>query len=418
MNALNEATMAAVLDPANLREALRRVRANGGAAGIDRMRTTELEGHLQEHWPSIREKLEQGRYKPTAIKRVYIDKPGGGSRPLGIPTVLDRFIQQAIAQTLTGVFDPLMSENSYGFRPGRSAHQAVEAARGYVREGKDCVVDIDLKSFFDEVNHEILMNRICERVKDKTLRSLIGRYLKAPVMTEGKRTPTQKGVPQGGPLSPLLANVYLDALDKELESRGLSFCRYADDCNIYVSSPAAAERVFDSVTRWIGKHLRLPINRQKSDIGHPWDRQFLGYQITNRNTLRPSPKNLDRFKAQTRGILSARWSGTSNELRDRWQAFVRGWSEYYRIADEPGWSRPLSQWVRRHMRKCFWQRWHNAKGRKRHLNQLGITDRALKRCDLWGAAWPSAKTPVLHRALNNRTLRRYGFLAPSDFVPT
>jgi len=418
MEALNEGLMEKMLESENLRCAWRAVKANRGAAGMDGISVEAFMGHIAPHWETVRTKVLEGRYKPAAVKRVYIPKGNGGERPLGIPTVLDRLLQQAMLQVLQPYFEPVFSEHSYGFRPGRSAHDAVRAAQGFIAEGKDWVVDIDLKSFFDEVNHDILMQRVAGVVRDKGMLRLIGRYLRAGVYEEGKVTTTMRGVPQGGPLSPLLSNIYLDGLDRELESRGLSFCRYADDCNIYVGSRKAAERVFASVTAWIERHLKVPVNREKSDSGRPWDRQFLGYQPTEDGELRPAPKSLKRLKDEVRRRFSGRTSQTSKELRDTWLQYLRGWCNYYALANERYWRVNVSGWMRRHIRKCFWLRWHCAKGRKRNLLKLGVSPRQLRRCPLHGSSWPMAKHPAMHKALNNRTLKNKGFLVPSDFAAT
>lgn len=416
MKVMNEELMEKMLESANLGVAWQAVKANRGAPGIDGISVETFPEHIAPHWETVRTKVYEGRYKPAPVKRVYIPKGRGGMRPLGIPSVLDRLLQQAIMQVLGPLFEPLMSEHSYGFRPGRSAHDAVRAAQDYIAEGKDWVVDIDLKSFFDEVNHDILMRRVAEVVKDKRMLRLIGSYLRAGVLEEGKKRTTTKGVPQGGPLSPLLANIYLDALDKELEARDLSFCRYADDCNIYVNSRKAAERVFESVTAWIEKHLKLPVNRDKSDTGRPWERQFLGYQPTEKGTLRPAPKSLAKLKDKVHLLFSGRMSLTSNELRDQWLQFIRGWCNYYSLADEPYWRPDISGWLRRHIRKCFWHRWHDANGRRRKLSALGVSHRQLQRCPMTGSAWPMARHPAMHTALTNKKLKQYGFLVPSDFA--
>lgn len=418
MEALNEGLMEEMLEPENLRAAWRAVKANHGAAGMDGIRVEAFMDHIRPHWDKVRAKVQEGRYKPAAVKRVYIPKGNGGERPLGIPTVLDRLLQQAMHQVLQPRFEPLFSGHSYGFRPGRSAHDAVRAAQGFIAEGKDWVVDIDLKSFFDEVNHDILMQRVAEVIRDKGMLRLIARYLRAGVYEDGKVTPTARGVPQGGPLSPLLANTYLDRLDKELESRGLSFCRYADDCNIYVGSRKAAERVFASVTAWIERHLKVPVNRDKSDSGRPWDRQFLGYQPTEEGELRPAPKSLKRLRSEVRRRFSGRTSQTSNELRDTWLPYIRGWCTYYALANERTWRATISSWIRRRIRNCFWLRWHCAKGRKRNLLKLGVSQLRLRQCPLHGSSWPMAKHPAMHTALNNATLRAKGFLTPSDFAAT
>lgn len=418
MNALNEGLMEQMLEPENLRSAWRAVKANHGAAGMDGISTEAFEEHIRPHWEKVKAKVLEGRYKPAAVKRVYIPKGNGAERPLGIPTVLDRVLQQAMLQVLQPHFEPLFSEHSYGFRPGRSAHDAVRAAQGYIAGGKDWVVDIDLKSFFDEVNHDILMYRVAQVIRDKRMLKLIGRYLRAGVYENGKVTTTTRGVPQGGPLSPLLANIYLDPLDKELESRGLSFCRYADDCNIYVGSRKAAERVFTTVVAWIERYLKVPVNQDKSASGRPWDRQFLGYQPTENGELRPGPKALGKLKAEVRRRFSGRTSQTSQELRDSWLQYIRGWCNYFALADERFWRPDLSGWIRRHIRKCFWLRWHSVKGRKRNLLKLGVRPNQLRRCPMHGSSWPMAKHPAMHTALDNKTLKRHGFLVPSDFAAT
>ena len=266
----------------NLRRALAAVKRNRGAAGIDAMTTDQLESHFARHGEKIRAKLLAGRWTPSPVRRVEIPKPHGGKRLLGIPTVMGRLLQQALLQVLQPIFEPLFSESSYGFRPGRSAHDAVRAAQGYVREGQDWVVDIDIAKFFDHVHHDILMRRIAQVIRDKRILRLIGRYLRAGVLLNGVLVRSEEGTPQGGPLSPLLANIYLDALDRELENRGLRFCRYADDCNIYVGSEAAAGRVLEGIENWIEKHLRLQVNKAKSGAGRPWERKFLGLFRINR----------------------------------------------------------------------------------------------------------------------------------------
>lgn len=418
MNALNEGLMERMLEPENLKSAWRVVKANHGAAGIDGISVEAFEEQIRPHWPKVRTKILEGQYKPAPVKRVYIPKGNGSERPLGIPTVLDRVLQQAMLQVLHVLFEPLFSEHSYGFRPGRSAHDAVKTAQGYVAEGKDWVVDIDLKSFFDEVSHDILMHRVAQVVSDKRMLKLIGRYLRAGVYEQGRVTAGTRGVPQGGPLSPLLANIYLDPLDKELERRGLSFCRYADDCNIYVGSQAAAERVFASVVAWIERHLRVPVNRDKSDTGRPWERQFLGYQPTEAGNLKPSPKALKRLKDEVRRRFTGRTSQTSRQLRDSWMEYIRGWCNYFSLANEPYWRRAVSAWIRRHIRKCFWLRWHSVKGRRRNLLKLGVSPSQLRQCPMHGASWPMARHPAMHTALSNDTLKNTGFLVPADFAAT
>ena len=281
---------------------------------------------------------------------------------LGIPTVQDRFIQQMILQVLTPICDPQFSEHSYGFRPGRSAQDAVRAAQKYAQEGKTFVVDIDITKFFDHVNHDILMGRIGSQIRDKRVLGLIGKLLRRGAMVEGWVEASEEGTPQGGPLSPLLANIYLDALDKELDQRGHSYCRYADDCNIYVSSRAAAERTLESVRNWIEKHLRLKVNADKSGTGRVWERKFLGFRLNRKLQIGIAPESVERFRAKVRELWRSCRSVTSNELRDGWDSFIRGWWEYFQLAEDRRSIFGLEGWIRRHMRKLFWLRWHGREG--------------------------------------------------------
>lgn len=395
------------------------VKRNGGAPGIDGMTTQQLRDHVRKHWETIRSKLLAGTYVPSPVRRVEIPKPnGGGVRLLGIPTVLDRWIQQMLLQVLQDIFDPLFHANSYGFRPGRSAHDAVRAAQAYVQAGKDWVIDMDVTKFFDRVNHDILMASIGKTIRDKRVLRLIGRYLRAGVMTEGVVQASEEGTPQGGPLSPLLANIYLDALDQELERRGLAFSRYADDCNIYVSSPRAAERVLSSITEWMAQHLRLEVNATKSGTGRPWERKFLGFRINPQGKIEIAPTSVERFKTKVRELWRSCQSRTSEELRDNWRAYVRGWWGYFRLAEERQSIFGLEGWIRRHIRSCFWQRWHDWRGRKRHLRRLGLSGRLLKVAHSSKGAWPIARSPSLQTALSNAVLRRYGFSMPSELAAT
>ena len=414
--AMHEELMEQVVGEENLERALRAVKRKRGAAGIDKMTTEELEPHFRRHGTEIRAKLVSGRWTPSPVRRVEIPKPSGGKRQLGIPTVIDRLVQQALLQVLQPIFDPRFSESSWGFRPGRSAHDAVRAAQGYVREGKDWVVDIDIARFFDVVNHDILMRRVAEVIRDKRVLGLIGRYLRAGVLTEGVVVRSAEGTPQGGPLSPLLANIYLDALDRELERRGLRFCRYADDCNIYVGSEAAAKRVLAGITAWIEKHLRLKVNEAKSGAGRPWERKFLGFRLNRQGQVEAAPESVERFKRKVREIWCGNRSVTSRQLRDEWRRYVRGWWGYYRLAERRRAIFLLEGWVRRHIRKCFWLRWHGATGRRRALRRLGIGERLLKLVPARRGAWRIAANGLLQTALSNATLRRYGFVMPSDLA--
>ena len=410
--------MEAAVTDENRAHALKAVKRNKGAAGIDRMPTTELESHLQAHWEKIRAKLLAGTYVPSPVKRVEIPKPSGGTRMLSIPTVQDRFVQQLLVQVLTPIFDPTFSEHSYGFRPGRSAQDAMRAAQKHAQEGRDWVVDIDITKFFDHVNHDILMGRIAPVIRDKRVLHLIGKFLRRGALVDGLVKPSVEGTPQGGPLSPLLSNIYLDALDKELDQRGHSYCRYADDCNIYVNSQAAAERTLASIQSWIEKHLRLQVNAAKSGTGRVWERKFLGFRLDRRMRIGIAPENVAKFKAKVRELWDARRNGTSTQLRDEWNQYVRGWWGYFQLAEVRYPLRDLEAWIRRHIRKCFWLRWHGRRGRLRRLRLLGIKGRDLDAAGSKRGAWAAAKGPVMQNALRNAVLRQFGFLFPSDLAAT
>ena len=408
--------MEQIVNQENATVAWQAVKRNQGAAGIDGMTTGELRDHIQAHWESIRRKLLAGTYVPSPARRVEIPKPNGGTRMLGIPTVQDRWIQQMLLQKLQPIFDPTFSEHSHGFRPGRGAQTAVKAAQAQIQSGKEWVVDMDISKFFDRVNHDILMTRIGQTIRDKRVLKLIGHYLRAGAMIEGVVIASEEGTPQGGPLSPLLANIYLDALDKELEKRGLAISRYADDCNIYVGSRRAADRALASVTAWIKKHLRLEVNADKSGVGRPWERKFLGFRINPEGKIQAAPQSVERLKAKVREMWRSCQSLSSEELRDQWRAYLRGWWAYYGLAEERRNIFDLEGWIRRHMRKCFWERWHSAAGRLRHLKQLGAKGRLLKVAFSSKGAWPMSRNGSLQTALSNRTLRRFGFLMPSDLA--
>jgi group II intron reverse transcriptase/maturase len=411
-----ETLMETVVAEENCKLALTAVKRNQGAAGIDRMTTAQLEPHLKANWWILKDKLLKGTYVPSPVRRVEIPKANGGRRMLGIPTVQDRFIQQLLLQVLTPIFDPQFSEHSYGFRPGRSAQQAVRAAKQYAQGGKDWVVDIDITKFFDQVNHDILMDRIAEVIRDKRVLHLIGKYLRRGTMVDGLVEASVEGTPQGGPLSPLLANIYLDALDKELERRGHCFCRYADDCNIYVGSQAAAERTLTSIQGWIEKHLRLKVNAAKSGTGRVWERKFLGFRLDRLKRIGIAPESTGRFQARVRAMWDGRRNCTSNQLRDEWSRYVRGWWGYFQLAEARTPLRDLEAWARRHIRKCFWLRWHDRRGRLRRLRQLGISGHDLGVAASSRGAWAVAKEPTLHAALSKTVLRRHGFVFPSDLA--
>ena len=406
--------MEVVLAPEHLERAWGAVKRNRGAAGIDGMSIEDTASHLQTHWPTVCAKLEAGGYTPSAVRGVTIPKSAGGKRLLGIPTVQDRLIQQALAQVLSAVFDPTFSEHSYGFRPERSAHDAVQAAQAYVRSGRSWVVDIDLSAFFDHVDHDILFERLKPHIADKRVLALIGRYLRAPIVLGDERRKRQQGTPQGGPLSPVLANIYLDVLDRELEKRGLGFCRYADDIVILVSSERSAQRALKSMTEWIEKHLKLPVNHAKSGIGRPWERQMLGFCILQDGRIAIAPKSVDKFKAKVRALWNARQSLTSRELVAQWQVYLRGWCNYFALSEARWAVVKWEKWLRRHIRKCFWQRWHDGKGRYNALLHLGAKSYHLRAAAASSGAWRMARTGTLNTVLSNRVLRRYGLWMPSD----
>ena len=414
---LNEVTMEKVLERENLRAAYLGVKANGGAPGIDGIGVQEMKRYLQRHWNAIETKLREGHYRPAAVRAVEIPKANGGRRLLGIPTVLDRMLQQAILQALGPSFEEGFSESSYGFRPGRNAHDAVRKAQEYVAAGRSWVVDIDLKNFFDQVNHDRLMTMVGRKVRDKRLLKLIGEYLRAPMQSsDGSRRERKAGTPQGGPLSPLLANIYLDPLDKELEKRGVAFVRYADDIAIFASSERAAERILWSVMAWLEKELGLEVNREKSGTGPSAGSSLLGFRLYEDGRIGISPKAIAKLKERVRECWDARQGKTSEQLRAQWRRYIEGWWNYFQLAD---WRREvenLSGWIRRHMRKCFWLRWHHPRGRFQALRRLGVKGRALGLASCARGAWAMARHVVVQQALKTRTLHRHGFIIPWQFA--
>lgn len=413
---IKEVSLDDVLTEGNLAEAREAVKRNKGSAGIDGKDIETSFRHLEQHWQTIEAELKAGSYSPSPVKGILIPKANGGKRMLGIPTVQDRVIQQAIHQQLSWQFEPLFSEHSYGFRPNRSAHDAIKAAQQYVKEGKTWVIDIDLKAFFDNVNHDRLIYQIREQTKDKRLLRLIGKILKAGVIIEEEWHPTKRGTPQGSPLSPLLANIYLDPLDKELEKRELSFCRYADDIVIYVGSQRSAERVYKSIVKWLEKHLKLPVNLDKSGTGRTGEQQFLGYRINEEGKLKIDEKRLERHKVKVRELWNARQSLTSKELVKQWHLYLRGWCNYFQLTETPWQLRKIGGWTRRHMRKCFWLRWHNRKGRYKALKRLGAKGEALKLASSSRGAWRIASSPTMHHVMNNKRLRQYGLFVAGDLL--
>ena len=410
--------LARVVDRANLNTAYKRVKANRGSHGVDLMTVDELLPYLKEHGQAIREAILEGNYTPKPVRRVEIPKPGGGTRQLGIPTVLDRLIQQAILQVLTPIFDPDFSEHSYGFRPGRNAKEAVLKAKDYIEAGYTWVVDIDLARYFDTVNHDKLMNLVARKVKDKRVLKLIRAYLNSGVMINGVVVEIEEGCPQGGPLSPLLSNIMLDELDKELEKRGHRFCRYADDCNIYVKSKRAGERVMQSVSEYLEKKLKLKVNQEKSAVDKPQRRKFLGFSFYNKKDgvgIRVHAKPLDKFKDRVREILS-RSNGLSMEQRIKALNYlIIGWVTYFGLADMKGRVKELDEWIRRRLRMCIWKQWRRIRTRHDKLVQLGVENaKAWEYANTRKGYWRIASSPILHRTLTNDYLFRLGFVSLSN----
>jgi RNA-directed DNA polymerase len=366
-----------LVERGTMREAYARVVGNKGAAGVDKMTVEALKPWLQAHWVEVKGRLLRGTYRPEVVRGVEIPKPNGGKRQLGIPTVVDRFIQQALHQILSPIFEPEFSANSYGFRPGRGAHDAIRKAKEYQLAGKRWVVDIDLAKFFDEVNHDLLMARIAKKVRDKKVLRLIRRYLQAGIMKDGVVWDRDKGTPQGGPLSPLLSNIMLDALDKELEKRGLSFCRYADDCNIYVGSERAGMRVMESITRFIEGTLKLKVNREKSAVARPWERKYLGYSFTNERKVRiqVSASSIERFKEKVKALFrGAHGRNLGRFIRETINPFVRGWIQYYSLADTKQFAEELDGWLRRKLRCNLWRQWKRPWTRLKRLMERGLPE--------------------------------------------
>jgi RNA-directed DNA polymerase len=403
--------MEEVCERRNLEAAFRRVRANKGAPGVDGMTVTDLEAHLRQHWPTIRDQLLNGTYQPQPVKRVEIDKPDGGVRKLGVPCALDRFIQQALLQVLQRYWDRTFSNSSYGFRPGRSAHQAVTAAQGFIAEGYRWVVDLDLEKFFDRVNHDILVGRIAKRVRDRRVLRLIRAFLNAGVLENGLVSPTEEGTPQGGPLSPWLSNVMLDDLDRELERRGLKFARYADDCNIYVRSRRAGERVMASVTRFLTEKLQLKVNESKSAVDRPWNRKFLGFSFTigKLPKKRIAPKALARFKERIRE-LTCRTRGISLErMIEQLSRYLQGWRGYFGHCETPSVLRNLDSWIHRRLRAVLWKQWRTSRRRFDELRQRNVTrDLAAQTVGSCHGPWRLSKSPALHRALPTQCFQSLG----------
>jgi group II intron reverse transcriptase/maturase len=409
--------MDAVVERNNLWRAYERVMRNKGAAGVDGLTVTDFKAWLQQHWPSVKAALLAGDYVPMAIRKVEIPKPNGGVRTLGIPTVTDRLIQQALLQILQPEFEPEFSEHSYGFRPGRNALQAVQRAQGYIREGRRWVVDLDLEKFFDRVNHDILMSRLARKVKDERVLKLVRRYLEAGMMSDGIVGARTEGTPQGGPLSPLLSNILLTDLDRELERRGHRFCRYADDCNIYVGSEVAGQRAMAAITGYLEQKLKLRVNHDKSAVARPWARKFLGYSFTwhKQARLKIADSSLQRLKNKVRDIVVGNASrnlvATINELNP----VLRGWTSYFRLTEVKGVLQDLDGWIRRKLRCLLWRQWKRPATRNRRLQARGLdATRAWKSASNGRGPWWNAGASHMNAAYPKKTFDALGLVSLLD----
>jgi len=403
--------MEEIVDRKNMLEALKRVTRNKGKPGIDGMTVIELGTYIENHWEQIKQDLLQGTYEPKPVKRVYMDKPSkGGKRALGIPCVLDRLIQQMILQVLQKYIDPTFSDNSYGFRPNRSAHQAISKAQEYIKSGHTWVVDMDLEKFFDRVNHDILMGLLAKRIKDKRVLKFIRAILNSGVMEDGLINPTIEGTPQGGPLSPLLSNVILDLLDKELERRGHKFVRYADDCNIYVKSERAGNRVLASITKFIQKKLKLRVNEKKTAVDETHTRKFLGFSFTlgKEAKIRISPDSIRRFKSKAREITIRKRGKNFIVIIKELSTYLRGWVAYFGYCETPSVLKKLDGWIRRRLRSYIWKQWKTIKKRRKALRKLGAKDRDLKIASSNNGPWRISKTKPIQKAMPNRFFDRFG----------
>ena len=409
--ATTEKLMEEVCARNNLLNALAKVQSNKGSPGVDGMTVARLATHLKKHWPAVRDQLLGGTYQPLPVKRVEIPKSGGGMRKLGIPTALDRFVQQALLQVLQPRWDPTFSEHSYGFRPGRSQHQAITAAQRNISEGFGWVVDIDLEKFFDRVNHDVLMGRVAKRVADKRVLKLIRAFLNAGVMEDGLVSPSEEGTPQGGPLSPLLSNLLLDDLDRELELRGHRFVRYADDCNVYVRSERAGLRVKDGITRFLAKKLKLKVNEEKSAVARPQDRKFLGFSFTSGRTLKRciAPKALDRFKDEVRERTRAGRGRSLQQTIEDLAPYLRGWRAYFGFCETRSVLRELDAWIRRRLRCLLWTQWKTGPNRAAELRRRGVGwTQAATAVGSNRGPWRMSAHGTLHAALPSKFFRAVG----------
>jgi group II intron reverse transcriptase/maturase len=411
-----------VVSDYNIQIAMKAVIRNKGAPGIDGITTDEIKGVMEKQWPKIKQDILEGKYCPKPVRRVEIPKPdGNGVRKLGIPTIMDRIIQQAIYQEISGTFEATFSDNSYGFRIGRRAQQAVLQAQKYIQEGCEWVVDIDLEKFFDKVNHDILMSKVARKVKDKKILLLIRRYLQAGVLEDGLTKPTEEGTPQGGPLSPLLSNIMLDDFDKELEKRGLRFARYADDCNIYVKSEKAAMRVMESVVKFLTTKLKLKINRQKSAVARPWERKFLGFTFKQGKTpgqIAVHESRVKRLKDKIKGLTrKLRGNNIADSIRILIMPITRGWAHYFSIANKQKVFARLDGWIRRKIRGILWRQWKKPKKRLKQLIALGLnSETAQKYAYTSKGPWRMAKTFGIHKAVSNSVIESLGYTPMKQLV--
>jgi RNA-directed DNA polymerase len=417
-----EPTIMGVVSSYNMQNAMEVVIRNKGAPGVDGITTEEIVKVMEKEWRKVKQDILDGKYFPKPVRRVEIPKPdGSGVRQLGIPTVMDRIIQQAIYQELVPVFDPLFSENSYGFRPSRSAQQAVLKAQSYIKDGYDWVVDIDLEKFFDKVNHDILMSRIARRVKDKKILLLIRRFLQAGVMENGLTKVSEEGTPQGGPISPLLSNIMLDDFDKELEKRGLRFARYADDCNIYVKSEKAGNRVMENAIKFLTGKLKLKVNQNKSAVARPWERKFLGFTFIegkDPGRIKVHESRVKRFKDKIRGLTKKmRGRNVSDSIRKLIMPITRGWANYFGIADVRNIFESLDGWIRRKIRGILWRQWKKPRTRWKKLMELGLKNQSARR---WAYSskgpWRMARTHGMHKAVSNDVIESMGYIPMAKIV--
>lgn len=402
-----------ILDPDNMNKAFKKVKSSKGSHGTDGMTVDELLPFLKEHGDQIKQAIMGGTYSPKPVRRVEIPKPDGGVRLLGIPTVLDRVIQQAIAQILTPIYEREFSDNSYGFRPGRDAHQAIRKCKEYIEAGYKWTVDIDLAKYFDTVNHGKLMRLLSEKIRDSRVLSLIRKYLQSGVMINGVVNDVEEGTPQGGNISPLLSNIMLNELDKELTKRGLKFCRYADDCNIYVKSRKAAQRVMASVTRYLEEELKLKVNKEKSAVDRPWKLKFLGFSFYHKKGgmgIRVHPKSVRKLKAKLKDATGRSNAMSVNERIMKLKQIITGWVNYFKIADMGRLAKELDEWLRRRIRMCYWKRWKKIKTRYENLCKLGIDKyKAWEYANTRKGYWRISNSPILARALTNERLKKQGF---------